>query len=725
MPDFARHVRCHLPHARVPDDCYEKVVDELAGELEALYTAARTQGASEADAWAKVLAQIPSWSALADEISGAVPGSRNKTHRRTLMAWIGWLTPERWRHDVIVSLRALRKDWVFAVTAVVTLAICLGGNAALIPAVNAILLHPLRVPEPERILLMANQYPRAEARRAIASATPDYEDRLRFVTAFEEQALYNFATETIDTEGIPTRVTGIVATPSLLRVLRITPQVGRIFSDDEGRPGNDRRVILTDGLWRERYGADPAVIGRPLRLTGRDFTIVGVLPRGFSFGGDSRFWIPLALTDRQRSDDARQSNGWFSVGRLKPGASIEQVRDQLKALYAANLDRFPQFRPVLLNLGFYTSVEPLQDVLVRDVKGPLTLLWLAALTVLVIGLANLGHLALARSRERLHEFGTRLAIGARRRDIVRQLLVEGWLVAGAGTLGGLAFGVWIVMVLRTSRLNVVPNLSTDAVSVSVVSAIAMLGALVGTLIALISALPLSTTRVGAMLKEDARPGLEGRAARTARRTLVVAQVACSFALLVGAALLWVSVRTLLATDVGFRTDHIVTGMIGLPRTRYAIDDDARAFVNRSFDAIRHLPGVTAAGASTVVPLSGNYSSGPIIAEGYVPKPGESPVGTIRAWVTPGYFEAVDMRLVRGRSLDQRDNLASATSIVVDERLARKFWGDADPIGRRVYRPTTLKEITTAADNPRWLTVVGVVAHARLRGVEAEDDLPAV
>ena len=726
MRDFAAHVRANLPRACVPDDGYEKVVDELAGELETLYTAARTQGASEADAWAKVIAQIPSWSALADEISGAVPGSRHKTRRHTRIAWIGWLTPERWRHDVIVSLRALRKDWAFGVTAVVTLAVCLGGNAAIIPAVDSILLHPLRVPEPEGILLMANQYPRVEARRGIWSATPDYEDRLHFVTALEEQALYNFTGETMDTGGIPTRTLGIIATPSLLRVLRITPQRGRIFSEDEGTLGNDRRVILTDGLWRERYGADPAIIGRSLRLSGKDFIIVGVLPRTFSFGSaDVRFWIPLALTERQRSDEARQSNGWFSVGRLKPGTSIGQVRDQLKALDAANLERFPQFRTVLVNLGFYTSVEPLQDVLVRNVKGPLTVLWIAALTVLVIGLANLGHLALARSRVRLHEFGTRLAIGARRRDIVRQLLVEGWLVAGAGTIAGVAFGVWIVMALQASRLTVIHDLATDTVSVALVSAIVVLGTLVGTLIALISALPLFTTRVGTMLREDSRRGLKGRAARTARRVLVVAQVACSFVLLVGAGLLWVSLRALLATDVGFRTDNIITGMIALPRARYAADDDARAFVNRSFDAIRHLPGVTAAGASTVVPLSGNYSSGPIIAEGYVPKPGESPVGAIRAWITPGYFEAIGMPLVRGRYFDERDDLATTTTIVIDERLARRFWGDTDPIGRRVYQPRTLTEMTTATKGTRWLTVVGVVGHARLRGVEADDDLPAV
>src|SRR5262245_48009626 len=211
MRDFARHVQSNLPRAGISDDRYDTVVDELASELEALYTAARRQGATDADAWAAVLAQVPSWPELAAEIVAATPRLRIETPH---VARFGWLTPEWLKQDVKVGLRSLRKDWVFAVTAVVTLAVCLGGNAAVIPAVNAILLHPLRVPEPERVVLMANQYPRAEARRAIVSASPDYEDRLRVVTALEEQALYNFATETIETDGIPTRTAGIIATPS-------------------------------------------------------------------------------------------------------------------------------------------------------------------------------------------------------------------------------------------------------------------------------------------------------------------------------------------------------------------------------------------------------------------------------------------------------------------------------------------------------------------------------
>jgi putative ABC transport system permease protein len=722
MRDIAAYVRRHLPRGTISDDHYDKVVEELTDELEARYTSSLQSGASEADAWGLVLAQVPSWSALAEALSDAAPRAVAKPESRFSATWLRALAPERWLQDIRVGLRALAKDRVYAVTAVLTFGICLGGNAAIIPAVNAILLNPLPVPEPERVVLMANQYPKVESRPGRVTSPPDYLDRLQSISALEEQALYNYAPETIDSGGVPTRMLGIIATPSLLRVLHVEPSLGRNFSEDEGRLGNEQRVILSDGLWRELYGGDPTAIGRTLRLTGREFTIVGVLPRGFSFGGNEvRFWIPLALTERQRAFEARQSNGWFNVGRLNAGASIEQVRDQLKAIDAANLDRFPQLKPLLTSLGFYTSAEPLQDALVRNVKGPLTMLWVAALGVLAIGVANVGHLAFARSRLRLHEFATRLAVGAKRGDIVRQHLVEAWLVASAGIAAGVAVGVWINAAMQSSRIAALQNAPTDSLDAIVILATSGLGVLVATFIGLISALPVLTMPLGRMIKEEARGARAGGAARTVRRMLVVAQVACSFVLLVGAGLLWVSVRTLLATDLGFRTDNVVTGSVSLPRQRYSSDDDARAFVGRSLQEIRRLPGVVAAGASTIVPLSGSYSSGPLMAEGYVPQPGEPPVGGTISMVTPGYFEATGTPLVRGRYFDERDTPPTATTIVVDERIAQKFWGGGDPIGKRVARLENLKDWGNA-QKARWFTIVGVVRHTRLRGIEAPDDL---
>lgn len=709
MRDFVAHVRRHLSRQDVAEDRYDEVVDELASELEARYTVLIQRGATDEDAWNAVLAQVPSWPSFARDLAMAAGPGPLRERRSSRLRSVFRI--DRWLPDLIHAFRVLRKDRGFTATAIVTLAICLGGHAAIVAGVNTVLFHPLRTPEPDRVLLMANQYPGMEARRGVVSSTPDYHDRLRHVTVFEEQAFYNFYGASIESGGVATRVRGMVATPSLFRLLRVTPQHGRVFTEDEGTLGNETRVLLTDGLWRELFGADPSAVGRTLRLTGQEFTIVGILPRDFSFGDPAtRFWVPLALTDRQRSDEARHSNGWLSIGRLKPGATIEQVQSQLKALDAVSAERTPaQLRPLLKSTRYYTSVEPLQDVLVRDVQGPLYLLWGAALAVLVIGVGNLCNIALARSRARLNELGTRLAIGAGRFDVMRQLLAESGLIALGGAAGGLALGAWMLSALRTRALSPVPL----QIDITVVGITLALGALAGVLIGLVSASPLYTMRLESMLHEATRSGTGGRAVRVTRRTLVVAQVACSFMLLMGSALLWVSLRNLLAVDPGFTVDRVISGTITLPDTRYSAND-ARAFVTRSLESIRQLPDVAAAGATTIVPLGSSAQSGLLFAEGYVPQPGEPAVSGLRSFVTPGYFETVGTPLVRGRYFDERDTLPTSTAIVIDEQLARRFWPDGDAIGRRVFWPSRPSQFRLDAHTP-WLTVIGVVRTAHLRG----------
>src|SRR5687767_11692751 len=454
MRNFPAHVRRHLSRADVPDERYDEVVDELASALEGRYATLIEHGATEQDAWNAVLAQVPSWPSFAHDLAEST-GRRRPAARSRLL---DLFTVERWLRELRLGLRSLRKDRGFTLTAILTLAVCLGGHTAILAGVNAVLFHPLRTPEPERVLLMANLYPKVEATRGSRSAPPDYEDRLAYVSAFEEQALYNFTGGTMEIGGVATVVRGIVATPSFFRLMRVRPVHGRLFLDEEGTIGKETRVLLTDAFWRGQFNADPHAVGRTLRINGRDFEIVGVLPPDFAFGDpEARYWIPLALTDQQRSDAARYNNGWFSVGRLKPDATIEQVRDQLKVLDAVNVERAPaNIRPLLKSTGFYTGVEPFQDYLVRDMEGPLYLLWSAAIAMLVVGVGNLANIALVRSRTRLADLGTRLAIGAGRVDLVRQLLVEGMLVAAGGAIGALALGGWLVSPLRLRILRGAP-----------------------------------------------------------------------------------------------------------------------------------------------------------------------------------------------------------------------------------------------------------------------------
>jgi predicted permease len=715
MRDFIAYVRRNLPRRDAPADRYDDIVEELASELEARYTTLVQGGASDEDAWKIVAAQVPSWPALAHDLNTA---GRRPAGTATASGLRRYFAIEQWTREFTRGIRVLRKDRGFAITAVLTLAVCLGGHAAIWTAVNALLLHPLRTPEPDRVLLMSNQYPLVEKRGRL-SATPDYDDRLRHVTVFEDQAFYNFTAATVDLDGVPTRMRGMIATPSLFRLLRVNAARGRIFTDAEGTTGNDARVILSDGLWRELFGGDPAAVGRALGLDGHEYTVVGILPRDFSFvDPTARFWIPLALTEAQRSDEARHRNGWFSIGRLKPGATIAEARDQLNALDRANFERSaPRLQAILTKTGFYTGVEPLADALVRDLRGPLYLLWVATLAVLVIGVANLATIALARSRARAGDLGTRLALGASRFDIVRQLFVEGVLVAALGAGGGLALAAWMLAALRFTQPGSFP-LHVDAAATGITLGLAVAIAVV---MGLVSASPLLTTRLGTMIHEAQRSGTRGKAVRGLWRGLIVTQMTCSFTLLLGTALLFVSLRNVLAVDPGFRTADVISGFMSLSSPRYASDDAARAFLRRTLESIRRLPGVAAAGATTIVPLSGNAQTGVVLAEGYVPTPGETPVSVVRSLVTSGYFEAVETPRLRGRFFDARDDDPAARNVVIDERLARRFWPDGNAVGRRVFCPTTSTELAARpGPNTRWLTVIGVVRNARLTGSITEE-----
>ncbi len=357
--------------------------------------------------------------------------------------------------DLRLALRMLWNARVYATTAIVTLAVCIGANAAIFTIVNSVLLKPLPVPDAGSIVLLANNYPNAGS--AVAgnnSGAPDYYDRLRDMTVFEEQAMYAGRALPVEIDGSPQLVRGMAATPSLFRLLRIPPALGRAFDESEGEIGSEQKVILSSGLWRAMFAADPSVLGKDVQLAGRPYTIVGVMPDTFQFADpEARFWIPLAFTAEEKSDSRRHSNNWSHVGRLKPGATLEQARAQVDAINAANLERFPQWKELLANAGFHTSVAPLQDVLVRNIARTLYLLWGGAAFVLLVGALNIANLALARSTMRAKELCTRVALGADRRRIARQLVVEGLIVAFIAAVLGAAIAAGMLQVLESLGLD--------------------------------------------------------------------------------------------------------------------------------------------------------------------------------------------------------------------------------------------------------------------------------
>jgi predicted permease len=630
-------------------------------------------------------------------------------------------------HDLRTGLRLLWKDKAFTATTLLTLALCIGANTALFSVIHNVLLRPLAISEAEQIVTVSNLYPKAGAAMYGNVGVPDYLDRKKQVSVFEENALYRYGRPAVEQKGSPIRLRSQSVTPSFFRVLRAQAALGRTFTEDDGTPGNEKKVILSYGLWQSQFGGAQDVIGRELRLDGNAFTVIGVMPRGFEFlSADIMLWTPLAFSAQDKADSRRHSNNWSEIARLKSGASVEQAQTQVDAVNAAIMDVIPGLKPLLIDAGFHSRVLRLQDMLVRDVKATLYLMWGGALFVLLIGCVNVANLVLVRSRVRLKELATRLALGAGRWRIARQLITESVLLTIISAIAGLLVGYFALTALGTLSLSDLPRaaeIRLDGVVIAWTLATAALIGIVLGMIPVAAVLPLNLTTV---LREEGRSGTAARGARTVRRALVVMQVAFAFVLLIGAGLLFASFRRVLAVDPGFNGDSVMTATVFLPNARYKDEAAIAAFTDEALRRMRGLPGVKAAGATDTIPFAGNNSNSVIFAEGYQMKPGESVIAASQVIVTPGYFNAINARLVRGRFFTDADHRDSQRVIIVDEKLANRFWPGQDPIGRRMYQPSSVQDLMKITDKTVFLTVIGVVRDMTLHDLtEGKEAVGAV
>jgi predicted permease len=610
--------------------------------------------------------------------------------------------------DLKYAIRFLIRSKGFAAAVVLTLSACIGVNVAIFAIVNSVLLRPLPVPDSQDIVLMSNRYPKAGVGQQFISSAGDYFDRREKLTALEEHADFRFSDQTIDMKGVAQREKGMTATPSLFQLLRVEPLLGRTFTASEGEIGAEQKIILSYGLWQQLFGGSPAALGRDVRLDGRPFTVVGVMPQNFVFiDPEVRMWIPAAFTDDQKT--VHHNNEWYNIGRLKPGATIQQVQAQIDALNASNLEKFPQFKQILVNAGFHTSVEPLQEMLIRDVRSVLRLLWAGSMFVLLIGVLNVANLAVARLTLRKKEFATRMALGAGRAQLLRQFLTENLLLAGLSGAAGVMVGAVVLRIIAKTGLNHFPRASEVRIDSHVVWIAMLMAIAASALLSSLSVVGISIRGFHNVLRDSERATTAAKA-RPLRQGLVVAQIGFAFALLVGAGLLLASFRELLKVDPGYRTDNIVTASLNAPGNKYK-DPQLDLLVRRSVEAVRQIPGVVSAGVSTNVPLAGDFNNSVILAEGYVMKPGESVISPIRLSVTPGYLETMGIPLVRGRFFHDSDDAHSPLVIIVDEKLAKRFWPDGDPIGQKMYEPDA--DALAITDKTIRYTVVGVVRSVRL------------
>jgi predicted permease len=600
--------------------------------------------------------------------------------------------------DIRFAFRTLRKQPIFAVVAIATLTLGIGANTAIFSLVYGTLLKPLPYAHEDRLVFVWNTYPLTGLAQASVSI-PDYIDRKTQAAAIEDATL--FTTRTISlVAGQPEQLRALAVTPSFFSTLGRQPMLGRGFVDAEAVPDADKYVILSYAIWSSRFGADPAVVGRDVRLNGEAYRVVGVLPADFDLPSrEIGALVPFAFTPQQMSDQGRGNEFSSMIARLREGATIEQLDAQMKVIVRRNLERLPQFQAFATTSGFGGFAVAIRDQLVGDVRTPLYVLQAGVLVVLLIACVNVANLLLMRATGRHRELAIRTTLGAGQWRLVRQLVTEAVVLALLGGAGGLALGLAGVRALIALSARQLPGGADAAVHAPVLAFTMGLSIVTGLIFGLVPALAVIRGNTASMLKDDSTRGSASRGTSAVRSTLVVAETALALVLLVGAGLLVRSFARLQGVDPGFASDNVLTAQIALPPTRYPDPARISAFWDRLVAKAHELPGVTAVGLTSNVPFNGNVSSGSYSIVGYTPPPGQpSPHGRQEV-VGADYFTAMRIPLLQGRLFNAGDTPTSAPVVVIDEYLVKRYFADRDPVGQQLQRGS--------ADSPK-MTIVGVV-----------------
>jgi putative ABC transport system permease protein len=604
--------------------------------------------------------------------------------------------------DVKYGARMLWKRPGFTAVAVLTLALGIGANTAIFSLVNAVLLRPLPFAEPERLVMIWED----AARIGFPKNTPapaNYVDWKTQTRSFEGMAALMTASYNLTGQGEPQKIAAHAVTADLFPLLGVRPARGRAFTPEEEKPGSDGVVILSHGLWRDSFGADPALVGRDILLNGEKRTVVGVMPEGFQFLDPwVRLWVPLA----QAPEDWANRGGHYLqvVARMKPGVTAEQADADVKTVMA----RISRDNPEeAAELGAY--VMPLRDELAGEVRRPLLMLVVAVAFVLLIACANIAGLLLSRSAARRREIAIRVALGAGRWRVVRQLLTESALLGLAGGAAGVLLALWSFAFLRRlvpPSMSLATPLAVDGRALLFTLLVSLLTA---TLFGLAPALQASKFEPGDTLKQGGGRGGVGGSARRLRGAFVVAEVALSLVLLVGAGLLIQSLNRLRGQYQGLRPGNVLTLRTVLPQNRYTDHAQREAFYDAVLGRVRSLPGVVTAGYTTTVPLTWKGGSSGVTIEGRPTPPGLGNDATHRQ-VTADYLQALGVRLKAGRYLQETDVPRSLPAAVVNEAFARTYWPGEDAVGKRF-------KIGGPDSERPWLTVVGVVEDVRQMGLD--------
>ncbi len=624
---------------------------------------------------------------LANRLKAHPPANRNPKHRGTHM--------DKLRQDLIYALRTLARRPGWTLAAVATLALGIGATTAIFSLVNDVLLRPLPYPQPERLVTLQAYLPQAKRTRGSVSY-PVSEIIAEAQQVAEPFGRFSTRAYTVDLGSGAERMNSCMASWEVFDALQVQPLMGRLFQAEDDQVGAPDTVLLSHGLWQERFGGDSEIVGTTLQIDERPHTVIGVMPEGFVFPGHRlRFWISMAAQPRPPT-----THYLSTLGRLKPGLSEEQARAQLETL----LLEVPTGAPGSMgNIG--VQLTTLLDLLVGDVRPQLLIFLGAVATVLLIGCLNVVNLMLSRSAARQRELALRCALGAGRRRLVRQMVTEATALGLAGGLLGAILSVVIsraLIALAPGQLPRTDTLGIDAASIAFAVALSLA---VGILIGLWPALRHSRPDLKRSLHEGARGAAGSLQHHRLRAVLVVAQVGLALTLLVNAGLLLRSFDALASVSTGFQTQGLLTFRPALPRSRYGEPAQAKAFHQELLQRLRALPEVASATFTATVPFSGSHIGEAFLIEGWQDPQNrrDAIVADVQA-VGPDFFKVLGIDPLQGRVFSDADREGTPRAAVVNQTLVRQFLSDSDPIGRRIR----LGE----RDRQRWLEIVGVVPDIR-------------
>jgi putative ABC transport system permease protein len=601
--------------------------------------------------------------------------------------------------DLRFALRRLMRERSFTGVCVLTLSLAIGANTAIFSAVNAALIRPLPYPHAERLVQVWETNPKAE-RWGDWASYPDFEDWSRESRAFEGMALYRYGRLRMTHGEYPEMLVGVRTSPSLFSVLRVDPMLGRSFLAEEGRPGQTDVVLLSYGLWQRQFGSDPTIIGRSVPLDGRSHLVVGVMPPGFDYPTNLQptakppdVWVPVV------PDAARGSHNYRVVGRLKTGHTIAQAQSDMERVMRIVADVDPGHR------GHGAAIAGLQQHTVTAVRPALLLLMGAIVLVLLIACANVAGLLLARGATRQREVALRLALGAAPWRVVQQGLIEGIVLASFGAAAGLLValaGIRLLVELAPA-LPLVKEATLDArvLAFTILTALAT-----GVTFSLAPTLQALKVQANDVLKEGGTRQAGGARLSAMRTALTVGEVALALVLLIGASLFARSFANVRNVEAGFDPNNVLTAFLAAPPSD--APDAARTvlFFQRALARLEQVPGVSAVAGASAVPLISNETS-PFRVEGVEPATGQDLVYAEQPKVTPGYFRAMGIGLLRGRTFGESDASAAEPVAIVSKGLADRYWPTGDALGKRV-----------AITDGRWRRIVGIVWDVRNDGLEA-------